>query len=147
MIYLFTGQPGSGKTTLAKALIEDCTDTCLHLDGDELRHFFKNDDYSKEARTKDIEYVEYLFNIVGFIAHKGFTVVISMVCPFKAIRELLKHKYGAIEVFTHTDEIRGREQFFVEYYEKPTEKYIDIDTGLKSIDESLKLLNYNKKTT
>ena len=144
MIVLFTGQPGSGKTTLAKALIDDCSDNCLHLDGDELREFFKNDDYSKEGR---INHIENIFNMVGFIENKGFTVIISMVSPFKTIRDNLKEKYGAIEVFTHTDEIRGREHFFAEYYEKPTENYIDIDTGINSIKESLNLISYNKKTS
>ncbi len=142
MIYLFTGQPGSGKTTLAKALIEDCSDNCLHLDGDELREFFNNTDYSKECRTN---HAENIFNMVGFINYKGFTVVISMVSPFRELRESLKKKYNVTEVFTHTDTLRGREHYFVDYYEKPETNYIDVDTTTNTIEESLALIPYNKK--
>ena len=43
-----TGQPGSGKTTLAK-IIEELNDVnnVIHLDGDDLRAINKNQDYSK----------------------------------------------------------------------------------------------------
>ena len=57
MIIWFTGQPGSGKTTLAnatiKALLKDNADLkTINLDGDDLRLINKNKDYSKEGRIK-----------------------------------------------------------------------------------------------
>ena len=45
MIYWLTGQPGAGKTTLAKYLVEYFPkDKVIHIDGDDLRDIFKNKD-------------------------------------------------------------------------------------------------------
>ena len=62
MIYLFTGQPGSGKTTLAKKLQiwlqtdkKNWRKSVFHIDGDQLREIFPNQDYSKEGREKNIQ--------------------------------------------------------------------------------------------
>ena len=59
MIYLFTGQPGSGKTTMAKKLQfwlqtdkKNWRKDVFHIDGDQLRELFPNTDYSKEGREK-----------------------------------------------------------------------------------------------
>ena len=58
MIYWFTGQPGHGKTTLAKALLAHLKaqgTEAFHVDGDDLRTLTTNTDYSAEAvkRTFD----------------------------------------------------------------------------------------------
>ena len=54
MIIWLTGQPGSGKTTLANSLIsnikKDNSIKIINLDGDDLRSINKNKDYSKEGR-------------------------------------------------------------------------------------------------
>jgi adenylylsulfate kinase len=51
MIYWFTGQPGAGKTTLAKKLVEYLNvGNTIHIDGDDLRDIFKNKDYSENGR-------------------------------------------------------------------------------------------------
>ena len=47
MIYWFTGQPGAGKTTLAKHLVNYFeNNNVIHVDGDDLRDIFQNKDYS-----------------------------------------------------------------------------------------------------
>ena len=46
MIIVLFGQPHSGKTTLANALIEDKFGYAKHIDGDQLRDIFKNKDFS-----------------------------------------------------------------------------------------------------
>ena len=46
MIFWFTGQPGSGKTTWGKALLDKLTDA-FHIDGDDLRGLSANADYSE----------------------------------------------------------------------------------------------------
>ena len=59
MIIWLTGQPGSGKTTLANSVIkvlksEKSNIKIINLDGDDLRAINKNKDYSKEGRIKNI---------------------------------------------------------------------------------------------
>ena len=53
MIYWFTGQPGHGKTTLAKALIAHLRTLGtepFHVDGDDLRALTANADYGRAGR-------------------------------------------------------------------------------------------------
>ena len=142
MIYWFTGQPGAGKTTLANALIEKCSDTCINVDGDGLRELFQNFDYSPEGRIKNIQSV---IDLARFLDHKSFTVVISVVAPYREMRDSLKRTNEVVEMYVHTSEIRGREQNFVKEYEQPTENFIDIDTTNKTIDECLDLIPFNRK--
>ena len=53
MIYLFYGQPASGKTTLGK-LLANYLDTPFVIDGDEFREMFTNKNYGKEGREENI---------------------------------------------------------------------------------------------
>ena len=53
MIFWFTGQPGSGKTTLGKALLGKIDDA-FHIDGDDLRDLSANVDYSEQGRIRNI---------------------------------------------------------------------------------------------
>ena len=59
MIIWFTGQPGAGKTTMAKKLYVMYSDymqmeNVIHLDGDDLRSIMDNQDYSDNGRRKNI---------------------------------------------------------------------------------------------
>ena len=45
-----------------------------------------------------------------------------------------------IEVYIHTSEARGREDFFVKEYQPPTENFIDIDTTNVSVEVSTDLI-------
>ena len=143
MIYLFTGQPGSGKTTLAKKLqIWLQTDkanwrkSVFHIDGDQLREIFPNKDYSKEGRETNIQKA---FDIARFLDNSGNDVVISLVSPYKQLRDEFKSQCKVQEVYCHTKKIRGREDKFALDYEPPTEFYIDLDTSDTS-DETFKKL-------
>jgi len=134
MIYWFTGQPGAGKTTLAKYLMEYFPkDNAIHVDGDDLRDIFQNKDYSEIGRRKNIERAQ---DIAQFLDKRGFTVLVSLVSPYKDQREDFKKKSNVIEVYLHTSEDRGRNQFHVENYEPPTENFIDIDTTIKNETDS-----------
>lgn len=139
MIYWFTGQPGHGKTVLSNLLkdkLESMGRKVISVDGDDIREIFVNKDYSKEGRYKNINLAQ---RISKFSHIKGFDVVASLVSPYRDLREEFKSEMGdsLIEIFVHTTEIRGRENFHVQEYETPINNYIDIDTTDKSPEESL----------
>ena len=140
MIYWFTGQPGSGKTTLANKLIEVISSEnskakIINIDGDDLRSISKNKDYSKAGRIKNISTA---ISIVRFLANKGYICVISIVAPYRFLRDELKEDFNFLEVYLHTDEIRGREDFFAEDYEKPIDpNTLSLDTGKLNIKECI----------
>lgn len=139
MIYWFTGQPGSGKTTLAIELLKHLPTNSIHIDGDDLRLIFDNKDYSEIGRRKNIERAQ---DIALFLNRKGHDVVVSLVSPYKDQRDSFKNTSDCIEIYVHTTETRGRENYHVKNYEPPTENFIDVDTTNQTIEESTnKLLN------
>lgn len=135
-IYILTGQPHSGKTTLAN-LLKDHLDKSFVIDGDDLRNILNNKDYSENGRRKNIEAAH---SIAKYLhrQNKDNNIIISMVSPFSDLRDSLKHENGAIEFYIHTSEIRGRENFHVKGYQKPIIDFVDIDTTGISENESLK---------
>jgi adenylylsulfate kinase len=140
MIYWLTGQPGSGKTTLSKSIMElRYFSDWFHIDGDDIRELFDNKDYSKEGRMKNVLLAQQL---AQYLHSKGKNVLVSLVSPYKEQRESFKEKLGNVikEVYLYTSEVRGREQFFVQDYEPPTENYIDIDTTNVSINDSANII-------
>ena len=130
MIFWFTGQPGSGKTTLGKALLEKLDDV-FHIDGDDLRGLSANVDYSEQGRINNIRTAQ---SIAMYLDNKGKNVVVSVVAPYKWLREEFKTRHNVNEIYVHTTEIRGREHYFAEDYEKPEENYLDIDTTSVAVE-------------
>lgn len=142
MIYWFTGQPGAGKTVLAKELqkhLESTHQTVFHIDGDDLRDLIQNKDYSKEGRIKNIELAQ---SIAKYLHNKECNVIISLVAPYLEVRERFKQDIGdaITEIYVYTTDIRGREQFHVSDYDAPTSNFISIDTTGKTIEQSFKIL-------
>ena len=133
MIFWFTGQPGSGKTTLGKALLVKLKDA-FHIDGDDLRGLSANTDYSEQGRINNIRTAQ---SIAMFLDNKGKNVVVSVVAPYKWLREEFKSRHNVNEIYVHTTEIRGREHYFAKDYEKPEENFLDIDTTNISVDECI----------
>ena len=126
MIYWFTGQPGAGKTTLAKQLKDYLhPSNVILVDGDDIRDIFQNKDYSENGRRKNIGKAQ---DISLFLESKGFDVIVSLVSPYKDQRDEFKNKYNVLEFYVHTKDIRGREDFHVSNYEPPTENFVDVDT-------------------
>ena len=133
MIFWFTGQPGSGKTTLGKALLEKLDDA-FHIDGDDLRGLSANVDYSEQGRISNIRTAQ---SIAMYLDNKGKDVVVSVVAPYKWLREEFKERHNVNEIYVHTTEIRGREHYFAEDYEKPDESFLDIDTTDVAVEECI----------
>jgi adenylylsulfate kinase len=146
MIIWLTGQPGSGKTTICEEILRIRDYRVFHIDGDDLRNLFENKDYSETGRRKNIELAQ---QIAQYLHNKGKDVLVSLVSPYKDQRDKFKEKMGdnLVEVYIHTTDVRGREDFFVKEYEAPTEKYLSIDTTNESIEESTKkVLDYAKNS-
>ena len=133
MIFWFTGQHGSGKTTLGKALIEKL-DEAFHVDGDNLRGLSSNMDYSEQGRINNIRTAQ---SIAMYLDNKGQNVVVSVIAPYKWLREEFKERHKVNEIYLHTTEIRGREDYFAEGYEAPTRNFLDLDTTNISVEDSI----------
>jgi adenylylsulfate kinase-like enzyme len=134
MIYWFTGQPGAGKTIQANKLKEllqtekrNWRKDVFHIDGDSLRELTLNKDYSEAGRVQNIKNAQLL---AFFLNSNGCDVVVSLVSPYKEMREEFKKSCGGsiVEIYVHTNRKRQREQFKVEGYEPPELNFFDMDT-------------------
>jgi len=118
MIYWFYGQPGSGKTTIAKLLKEhleygQVTKPVIHIDGDVMRDVFQNTDYSEVGRKNNMRKVT---TIARFLYTQDYHVIISVVGPYKDVRdELIDLSPRSFYMFTN--EIRGREHYHTDSME------------------------------
>lgn len=120
MVIWFTGQPGSGKTTLCNELQNRifCTSKkTIHLDGDDLRDILDNQDYSEKGRRKNIQFA---INMAKVLENKGYLVLVSLVSPYRDMR------IG--EVFYLHSKRNLRKEYHVENYEPPTENFTEINT-------------------
>lgn len=146
-IYNFIGQPHSGKTTLANHLkkvleLANPSRKVFPIDGDILRQIIQNKDYSEAGRRQNITTA---YNIAKYLdSTEDFDVIIAVVSPFFDLREKFKLEANVTEIFVHTTNIRGRENFHVENYQYPETNFIDIDTTdvdeLTSVNELLEKL-------
>ncbi len=153
MVYWFTGQPGAGKTVLGKKLHSflktekrNWRRDVFHLDGDDLRELTINKDYSEEGRIRNIRNAQM---IVEYLHNNGCDVVVSLVAPYRWLREEFKEKIGFnnfTEFYVHTSQKRERDKFKVKDYEQPEIEFIDIDTTKDSPDISFsKIINHTSK--
>jgi adenylylsulfate kinase-like enzyme len=151
-LYWFTGQAGAGKTTLAILLKSKLEKQFLDkkfviLDGDEIRELFNNKDYSKEGRLSNVGMVQ---NSCRFLIKNDIVPIVCMVSPFAEQRKDFCKEVDGVEIFIECTEIRGREHFHIDYYQKPTstasEVWVDgkniitIDTTNKKPNQSFKKL-------
>ena len=137
MIIWLTGQPGSGKTTMATKLFEMYSDwlqldNVIHLDGDDVRNGLDNKDYSLEGRRKNIQFA---IDMARVLHDKDYVVICSFVSPYRDMREKLKEMSKVKEFYLHsTRELR--KEYWVKDYEPPLENFTEINTD-KSEEETL----------
>jgi sulfate adenylyltransferase len=101
----FTGLSGSGKSTVAHALVERLAEfgrNVSFLDGDEIRtHLSKGLGFSKEDRDENINRVGY---VAGLVAQHGGTTLCAVISPYRTPRENARKysKGNFVEVFCDT---------------------------------------------
>jgi adenylylsulfate kinase len=142
MIVLLFGQPASGKTTIADALMLRIFDKkAVRIDGDKWRDVTENKDYSMKGRIANLKSA---FDMAIYLEKEGFLPVLSFVAPYQELRTYLDKKSDLYEVYLVYDEDRGRNERFVKDFEEPKhENHIKINTSHYSISECVdKIFNY-----
>jgi gluconate kinase len=135
MIVVLFGQPHSGKSTLALELAKKLSDSEI-IDGDKFREIFKNTDYSKEGRIKNLTKA----CDIGYYMHETLiksNVIYSMVFPYEEVRNYIKELHPETYFFYLTyQEPRGRENYHVKDFETPiaSEGVHILNTDTNSID-------------
>ena len=138
MIVNLTGQAGAGKSTIAREL-EKILYNSIVIDGDELREIFVNKDYSEDGRRKNITNA---YNIARFLETKGFTPIVALISPYEDLREDLKSITKVKEIYIHTTQIRGRENYFAQNYSSPKLNFLDLSTD-SNLEECVeKIIQY-----
>jgi adenylylsulfate kinase-like enzyme len=135
MIYWFIGQPGCGKTSIAKALksqFDALGNPSIHFDENELKVIFK------DINTRKLQ----LF--VEHIEKQGVDVIVSTVNGDRAIREELKQRNKrVIEIYVVNSGSHVREERKYDDFQEPLERFITIDTNDISPTDALRIL-WNK---
>jgi len=79
----FTGLSGAGKTSIAMAAAERYG--CEILDGDTIRDFFSNHDFSREGRKRHLLGIARMARMISSHTH----VVCSFISPYEDVREMI----------------------------------------------------------
>ncbi len=121
MRVLIFGLPGSGKTTLAKAIVARMP--CLYLNGDEVRHLFNDHDFSLEARLRQARRMRALADMSHDVV-----VIADFVCPTEKTRAIFEPH---VTVWMNTIQ-QGRFKDTNSIFERP--QHVDIEVTSKDAD-------------
>jgi adenylylsulfate kinase-like enzyme len=145
MIYWFIGQPGCGKTTLAKALknaLNAQGTAAIHLDGDDLRVIFGGT-YNKEHFTKEYRdsNTRKLQNFVEYMEKQGVSIIVSTVNGDRAIREELKARNPRVkEIYvTNTGKHVREDRKYVDF-EEPVTNFLTVNTNGLTPEDALRIV-------
>jgi adenylylsulfate kinase len=147
MIILFYGQPASGKTTLADALVNQSdfridyywNENFVRIDGDKWRDVTDNQDYSKEGRISNLKGA---FNMALYLELEGFTPILSFVTPYEELRQYLQNKSeNLIQIYLDYNTDRGRSMNFSNEFEIPKTKNLHLNTSDLNINDCLYKIN------
>lgn len=159
-----TGLPCSGKTTVAnrlKEFFESLGKTVTVIDGDVIRQFLSNGDFSKEARIKNNLLAGY---IASEIVKHGGIAICALVSPYEETRQkvrlffnddefILIHLNPPMDICIQRDvkgmykrAMSGEIKNFTgisDEYEPPKKADLVIDTSLNTVTETVgKIVNY-----
>jgi broad-specificity NMP kinase len=131
MIILLTGQPNSGKTTLARALqshLADRSFQTLHIDGDIWRTLTLNHDYSEIGRRANVAFAMQVALSADAINRM---IVCSLVAPFLEQRKQLRVIGDVLEVYLHSSrrpEDKGRKSVKYEETDRLEPRFMHVNT-------------------
>ena len=156
-----TGLSGAGKSTIANRLLYELEEECVsvyNLDGDKLRAGLCNDlSFSDSDRKENIRRAAELAKL---LVGDGFTVIVSLISPFKDDRANAKNIIGSRFLEVHVDcdisecEKRDPKGLYKKYrdglinnftgfdsvYEKPENPDIYINTKETPVEDCVQLL-------
>ena len=149
VVLWLTGLPGSGKTTLAKALKEvlekEYGKKVVILDGNEIREkFYPELGFSKEEREFHNKIIIYLAKFLS--EELNYFVIVSVIAPLRKIREFARQKiknYIEIYLKADLDLLKKRKP---EIYKDPTAVFYEegnpdlILDAEKELDEKVKII-------
>lgn len=153
-----TGLSGSGKSTIAKRLVEDYFNQGKHvimLDGDNLRHgLCSNLGFTDEDRMENIRRVG---EVAKLFFNQGNIVICSLISPFQKDRDMVKNMFPEddfyeIYVRCNIETCKKRDPKglykknisnftgITSLYEEPQNADLIVDTENLSIEESVSLI-------
>ena len=91
-------------------------------------------EYSEQGRINNIRRAQ---SIAMYLDNKKQDVVVSIVAPYRWLREEFKERHKVNEIYLHTTEKRGKEQFFAKDYEPPQANFLDMDTTNVSVEDCI----------
>lgn len=138
MILVLFGQPGSGKTTIAKEL----DGMFMSIDADRFFKVFKD----RPGRENAVDLLNKASDIAVFLDSTGLDCVLSLPYQYKEARDYLNASKSDIYwVFLKYDgQISQRGKLPLEYFDLPNgEEVLEIDTTTTSLDKTKEMIeNY-----
>ena len=123
-IYWLHGQPGSGKTTIAKRL-----QFWLQTDKANWRKsVFHIDEADVKTLYESKNELEVILTLSKFLLSTNHDVVVSASTPSKKFRNKLKDETKAIEIYCHSRSKSTKNNSVILEYELPDQSFVDLDT-------------------